>query len=172
MDLKSGKNNKIKKRNNYKLLSLSPNIIRNDIRIKFKFKKSNEHNLRYKNNSFIIINNNSKYQSLSDNFASNRSVSAKNSRTHRKKLSNKIQISNSNSNFNIKLNNSRNKYKVIYSSLSNDLLFKNEIKKRSNSILMKVKTKFDEKNRISLKKRKFNLKNFLKNEDFYFSKMN
>ena len=174
MDLKSGKNNKIKKRNNYKLLSLSPNIIRNDIRIKFKFKKNNEHNLRYKNNSFIIINNNSKYQSLSDNFASNRSVSSKHSRNHHKKLSNKIQISNSNSNsnFNIKLNNSRNKYKVIYSSLSNDLLFKNEIKKRSNSILMKVKTKFDEKNRISLKKRKFNLKNFLKNEDFYFSKMN
>ena len=169
MEQKIGKHNKLKKRKNYKLLSLSPNIIRNDIRIRFKLKRNND---RYKNNSFIISSN-SKYQNVSDYLASNeiRSISVKHSRKNTKKeLNNKIQISNSN--INIKFNNSRNKYKIKYSLFNPDLKNKNNITKRSNSILMKMKRRYDEKYIGILKKRQFNLKNFLKNDDFYFSKMN
>ena len=169
MEQTIGKQN-IKKRKNYKLLSLSPNIIRNDIRIKFKLKRNNETNMRYKNCSFIITNN-SKHPNMSDNFFFNeiRAMSAKHSRKKLKqKISNKIQISNSN----IKFNNTRNKYQKIYSLIKSDLKNKNNITKKTNSILMKMKRKYDENNQGILKKRQINLKNFLKNDDFYFSKMN
>ena len=166
MEPKIGKQNKLKKRKNNKLLSLSPNIIRNDIRIKFKLRRNNDINMRYKNNS-VIISNNSKYHNVSDYWVSNeiRSMSAKHSRDkYKKELSNKIQISNSN----------KNKYKIIYSLFNPDSKNKNKnnIAKRSNSILMKMKRRYEENNIGFIKKKKFNLKNFLKNDDFYFSKMN
>ena len=103
MEKKLEKNNN-KKKKTYKLLSLSPNILRNDKY--FKLRSKNNFNLRYKNNSSSFINstnNKSQYLSFNINMSSNRMrcSSAKNSRNYFKN-----NLDNKNSSFYIKYNNS------------------------------------------------------------------
>ena len=165
MEKKLEKNNN-KKKKTYKLLSLSPNILRNDKY--FKIRSKNNFNLRYKNNSSSFINStNNKSQYLSFNMSSNRMrcSSAKNSRNYFKN-----NLDNKNSSFYIKYNNSNSKkYDSIF---SNDIKNKKEVIRKSSIILKKMKIKLREKNFQYYQKRRLNLKNFMKNDDFFFSQMN
>ena len=168
LEQKPDKNKKLRKRKN-KLISLSPIIIRNDNKIKFKFKKSISPNSRYKNNSSIITNNKSQYLSLNLSLnRRNRCTSAMQSRNEYKKDLSKI---NGFSHSSININNSGNNHKKVDYLLSNDLKIKKQVMRRTNNVLLKMKNIFNERKNVIYKKRKLNLKNFLKNDDFYFSNM-
>ena len=163
------KKEKSKKRKSNKIISLSPLIIRNDNRINFRNikNKSNNHSIIYNSNS-----NNSQYLSANLSSNMNRRLSEKNKRnTFKKKLDN-INGRLSHSTIDIKYNNSGSPFKNYDTLLSKELQLKKGIIKRRNSIFKKIKKGIDEKKNIFNKKRRVNLKNYLKNEDFFFSKMN
>ena len=71
----------------------------------------------------------------------------------------------------ININNSGNNHKKVDYLLSNDLKIKKQVMRRTNNVLLKMKNIFNERKNVIYKKRKLNLKNFLKNDDFYFSNM-
>lgn len=155
---KKNEKNSYKKRKNYKLLSLSPRIIRSGK--DFKLKKKNNFIIRYKNiNSSFINSSNSKSQYLSFNMPSNRKryLSAKSS-------TNEL-------NYNLDNYNNIN-FKKYDSIFSNDIKHKKEVIRKSSAIFKIMKKTLDKKNNKYYQKRKINLKNYMKNEDFFFSKMN
>ena len=169
---KTDKHKKIKKKKNNKYKSLSPIIIKNDNKIKFRIKKKSELiNSRYKNNSILISSNKSQYLSVNLSSNRNRPLSAIHSRNNYKKDLSKINgFSHSSINLN-NINISRNNHKKFDFILSNDLKIKKQKMKRANNILMKLKNKLNEGKNPVNNKRKFNLKNYMKNDDFYFSNM-
>ena len=161
MEQKKEKQNKKRKSNN--LLSLSPLIIRNDNKYKFN-------NIKYKSFNHSSINNNhNNSQYLSVNLSSNRNrrLSEKNSRKSFKKKLEYINSGLSLSSIGIKFNNSKSLFKKSDTLLSNDLQLKKEIIKRRNIIFKKIRKGLEEKKNIFNKKRRVNLKNYLKNEDFF-----
>ena len=175
------KSNKKIKRKNFKLLSLSPIVIKNNNKINFKFEKQKHYNMRYRNNynSSKNIFNNDKSQNISLHLSSNlssykiRSISVKPSRNSLKKqMSYKLLRSNSTFNINNNSGNNYNKYKNKDYLFIRDLKQKKDIIGRNNNILTKLQKRFDEKNSLINTKRRLNLKNFLKKDDFFFSNMN
>ena len=76
----------------------------------------------------------------------------------------------SHSTIDIKYNNSGSPFKNYDTLLSKELQLKKGIIKRRNNIFKKSKKGLDEKKNIFNKKRRVNLKNYLKNEDFFFQK--
>lgn len=169
-------NGKFKKRKKTRFLSLSPNSQNiNFNKILFNPKKKSFNRLNYYNFNNNNCLNNEKNHCLSFNISSNRirNTSEKNnSRLNiRKEMSPRIGMSNSTINIKFKNNNINPKFNTLF---INDLKIKKNSFKRSNSILMGIKKKyekFNEKN-IFEKKKNYKLKNFLNRNDFFFTKIN
>lgn len=171
MEQKSIEQNKIKKRKNYRFLSLSPTILRNNT--KLNSRKSNCINIinNYRNN---LINNSKTTRYSSINFPIYKKIRCFSVNTNSRndiKSNNSHKIGSLNSTINVKKeyrNNSQN-YETLF---KNDLQVRKDILKKNRNILMKLKRNLDVKNNIFTKRRRIKLKNYLQNEDFFFTKMN
>jgi len=171
MEQKSIEQNKIKKRKNYRFLSLSPTILRNNT--KLNSRKSNCINIinNYRNN---LINNSKTTRYSSINFPIYKKIRCFSVNTNSRndiKSNNSHKIGSLNSTINVKKeyrNNSQN-YETLF---KNDLQVRKGILKKNRNILMKLKRNLDVKNNIFTKRRRIKLKNYLQNEDFFFTKMN
>ena len=173
MEIRDEKVKKNKKRKNFKLLSLSPILIRNDNNNKYKLRK-NGFNKKYRNSSNIFSNGNINYKGhfLSFHLSSHRlrCSSAQHSRNiPNKKLDNKNGISDSR--FNI-YNNRSKRDKNYEHILNKDLKTKKEVATKNNNILKKMNKKLSINNNQYQKNKKLDFKNFLKIDDFFFSKIN
>ena len=167
MEIKNDKSKKNKKRKNFKLLSLSPILIRNNN--KYKLRKSG-FNLRYRNSSYIFSNGNinNKSQCLSFNLSYNklRCSSVQHSINYlNNKLDNKKGMSDS-CIINSKI--SRNNEHILI----NELKAKKDDIRKGNNILKKMNKRLSINNNEFQNNKKLNLKNFLKKDDFFFSQMN
>ena len=168
MEFKNEKINKNKRKKNFKL---SPILIRNDNKNKIRLRKNNSKIGGYSSIIFSSSNNNNKSQYLSFNQSSKRlrCSSANHSRNYLKnKLENKIGLSDSCINIYNKSKNDK-KYKSI---INNDLKIKKEVIRKSNNILKRMNKRMSDSKYNFQKNKKIKFKNYLKNEDFFFSNMN
>ena len=149
--------NKKNRPNSSKNLSLSTNIRKKNRKIM----SSREHNFNKKNNSKdSFFNNKSRYSSSNKTF--NRKINFISPSKNDLLINNSYKMG-SWCTINHKIDN---KKKII----SDDLRIKNAILKRNNNIIKKMKNKLDNENKRMIQ-RKINLKNYLHNDDFFFTKI-
>ena len=153
--------NKKNSRDNSKFLSLSPsNIKRNNLKINL----SRKHNFHLINNFKVKTFNNNKTKYSSSNNSYNKKIRLLSSSKSDILVNNSYKVG---SWFTIN-NKNENKKKAI----NDDLRVKNTILKKNNNILMKIKKRFEDKNKKIMQRKKINLKNYLHKEDFFFTKIN
>jgi hypothetical protein len=146
---------------NSRVLSLSPsNIKRNNLKINL----SRKHNFHLINNFKVKAFNNNKTKYSSSNNSYNKKIRLLSSSKSDILVNNSYKVG---SWFTIN-NKNENKKKAI----NDDLRVKNTILKKNNNILMKIKKRFEDKNKKIMQRKKFNLKNYLHKEDFFFTKIN
>ena len=161
MEQKSKEQSKIITENTSKFTIISPENKNNNKKLNVS-RKTNTFNVRnLSKNSFYNLNK-SKYSSFNNSFNENRNIAS----------SIKMEFSKNNSSHignwcsNIIINND-NKQSIFI----NELFFKKYIINKNKSIIFNIKNKLERENSGILKKHT-NLKNFLKKEDFFFSKIN